>query len=71
VGFPLPCCEIKLVDVPEMNYTAKDIDAKTGVPMPRGEICVRGSNVFVGYYKAEDKTKEALDDEVRTTADWS
>jgi hypothetical protein len=24
VGPPLPCCEVKLIDVPEMNYFAKD-----------------------------------------------
>eukprot|EP00455_Lapot_gusevi_P019534 TRINITY_DN2086_c0_g1_i2.p1 TRINITY_DN2086_c0_g1~~TRINITY_DN2086_c0_g1_i2.p1 ORF type:complete len:764 (+),score=291.62 TRINITY_DN2086_c0_g1_i2:300-2294(+) len=58
VGNPLPCCEIKLVDVPEMKYTGKDVI--NGVPCPRGEICVRGSNVFSGYFKMEDKTNEAL-----------
>jgi long-chain acyl-CoA synthetase len=58
VGVPLVCTEIKLVDVPEMGYTSKDII--NGIPQPRGEVWMRGTNIFSGYYKNAEKTAEAL-----------
>lgn len=54
VGPPLPCNKIKLVDVPEMGYYAKD---------GKGEICVCGPNVFKGYLYNEEKTKETIDED--------
>ncbi|KAK3027237.1 hypothetical protein RJ639_041655, partial [Escallonia herrerae] len=57
VGSPIPSCEVKLVDVPEMNYTSEDH------PYPRGEICIRGPIVFQGYYKDDVQTREAVDED--------
>ncbi|KAJ3097740.1 Long chain acyl-CoA synthetase 7 peroxisomal [Physocladia obscura] len=53
-GPPISCNEVKLVSVPEMRYTASD------KPFPRGEIWIRGGNVFGGYFKDEEKTKETI-----------
>lgn len=47
VGSPLPCNELKLVDVPSLNYFVSD------KPNPRGEICIRGYNVVKEYYKQQ------------------
>ncbi|KAM6150165.1 long-chain-fatty-acid--CoA ligase 6 isoform 3-T3 [Erethizon dorsatum] len=52
VGAPLPCNHIKLVDVEELNYWTHKGE---------GEICVKGPNVFKGYLKDQERTKEALD----------
>ncbi|CAO3642986.1 unnamed protein product [Cunninghamella echinulata] len=57
VGIPFPCSEIKLVDVPDMEYLSSD------QPHPRGEICIRGTSVMREYYKVPDKTAETLDSE--------
>merc|ERR1712226_1330085 len=43
-----------------MGYLSTDCD-ELGNPMPRGEVCFRGYGVIPGYYKMEDKTSEAID----------
>ncbi|KAJ2158614.1 medium-chain fatty acid-CoA ligase faa2 [Coemansia sp. RSA 552] len=63
IGIPYPAIDIRLRDVPEMNYHVTD------TPYPRGEILLRGKNVFVGYLKDEGKTKEAYDGEWLVTGD--
>ncbi|XP_025836031.1 long-chain-fatty-acid--CoA ligase 5 isoform X2 [Agrilus planipennis] len=54
VGPPVACCCVKLVDVPEMEYWAKN---------NQGEVCVKGTNVFMGYYKDPQKTEETIDEQ--------
>lgn len=67
VGPPLPVCDIRLQDVPDMGYLRTDqVHGEGDAAMPcvgRGEICFRGTNIFNGYYKMPDKTAEAIDAE--------
>ena len=48
VGYPLSIMDVKIADPNENG---------------EGEICVRGSNVMLGYYKDEEATREAFDEE--------
>ncbi|KAJ4467458.1 long-chain-fatty-acid-CoA ligase [Lentinula edodes] len=57
VGPPQSVTEIKLIDVPSMNYTSED------KPRPRGELCARGENIMKKYHKDEKNTQEAVDEE--------
>lgn len=53
VGPPILSCLFKLADVPEMNLIAKRDN--------KGEVLICGTNVFKGYFKDKEKTKQALD----------
>lgn len=55
-GMIQPCNEVRLEDVAEMGYTHKDS------PSPRGEICIRGTNIFKGYLHDPENTNKALVD---------
>ena len=63
LGGPGYSTELKLVDVPDLDYKSTDVDPETGKWRPRGELCVRGPILFKGYLNLPDKTKEALDED--------
>jgi len=54
VGVPSPLTNMKLHDVPEMDYRASQ---------GKGEICIKGPIVFKGYYQDPKKTAETIDSE--------
>ena len=54
-GPPLPCCNIKLADCPELEYWAAH---------GRGEVCIRGTNVMLGYYRDQVRTAQTIDSQV-------
>jgi len=64
IGCCLKSTEIKLVDVPDMNYFSLDI------PHPRGEIWIRGPTITLGYYKQEEKTNEAFFEDDDSPYKW-
>lgn len=52
-----PTTEMKLRDIPEMNYSSTDEGG------PRGELLLRGPQMFKEYYKNPEETKKAYDGE--------
>ncbi|VDL62789.1 unnamed protein product [Nippostrongylus brasiliensis] len=54
VGGPAPWAQVKLVDVPELNYMAEN---------NKGEVCFRGTAVMDGYFMDEELTKKTVDEE--------
>lgn len=69
-GVPIPCVEVKVVSCSEINdkagfpYLSSDRKDVNGNPVfGRGEICVKGACVSLGYYTMPEKTKEDFDDD--------
>jgi len=56
VGMPALAVEVKLQDVPEMDYFSSSSP-------PRGEVCLRGPAIFKGYFMMPDKTAETVDND--------
>lgn len=54
VGVLLHCVQAKMKDLPDMGYSSKNFE---------GELFIRGATLFHGYYKDEQKTKEAFDED--------
>ncbi|PLN77087.1 acetyl-CoA synthetase-like protein [Aspergillus taichungensis] len=49
-----PCTEACLLSLPDMNYSVDD------KPYPRGELLLRGHNVFKEYFKNPEETSKAM-----------
>jgi len=61
VGGVIQALKLKLVDVPEMNYSSQT--KLDGEASPTGEICMKGPSVFHGYFMNPEETKKAIDSE--------
>jgi long-chain acyl-CoA synthetase len=55
IGAPTLCNEFCLESVPDFDYSVND------KPNPRGELLLRGPNVFKEYYKNPEETAKVID----------
>ena len=62
VGSSAANVKIRLRDLPEMGYMSSD-------DPPTGEVCIWGHQVTKGYFKNEEKTREAFHDDWFLTGD--
>ena len=63
IGGACNTLELKLVDIPAINYFSTYVDPKTGAPEPRGEVCSRGPYILKGYFKDMKHYKESVDED--------
>lgn len=49
--------EMRLMELPEMGYKLDDPEG------PRGELCLRGPQIFLQYFHNEEETKKSFDEE--------
>lgn len=68
-GVPLASCEVKLESCPDICDKAKNpylvtdrYDTAKNQVWGRGEICVKGNNISVGYYMLPEKTAEEYEE---------
>lgn len=61
VGGPVSTAKVKLVDVPELNYTKKTMTGTECTPC--GEICVKGPIIFSGYFCDKENTNKIIDED--------
>ncbi|KAJ5495577.1 hypothetical protein N7539_000693 [Penicillium diatomitis] len=53
-GMIAPCTEVCLLSLPDMEYSVED------KPYPRGELLLRGNNMFNEYFKNPEETSKAM-----------
>ena len=63
IGTVCNTLELKLVDLPEVNYLSTDVNPKTGAPEPKGEVCSRGPFIMRGYFKDMKHYRESVDED--------
>ncbi|ODV97829.1 hypothetical protein PACTADRAFT_52872 [Pachysolen tannophilus NRRL Y-2460] len=61
-GYPGCTVQFRLKDVEEMGYRSSNDDNFEELDEPRGELLIRGSQVFENYFKNKLATKEAIDE---------
>lgn len=54
IGGPWPAVEYKLISVPDLKYFVSDSP-------PKGELCLRGPGIAVGYFMNPEATDEVWD----------